>query len=262
MARLLITGASGQLGSVLRDAEPRLATVLRLFDRQPIEALKGEELVLGDIRNLDDMMAATDGIDAVVHLAGIPTEPSMPSDASVAELMDTNIRGTYNVFESARRSGCARVVFASTNHVTGYHPVQSMIGPETSLAPDSYYAVTKTFGEALGRLYHDKYGLDVICIRIGSCRRQPLETRHLSTWLSYGDFTSLVRCCLTARGLGYLVTYGVSANTRTWWLDPSWERLGYRPQDNAEDFAERFHATELFRFQGGAVADAKSRSGY
>jgi uronate dehydrogenase len=170
-------------------------------------------------------------VDAVIHLAAVASE------APFDEILSGNITTTYSLFEGARRAGVRRVVFASTNHVIGFYPRGETVGPDDPVRPDTFYGVSKAFGEALGRLYADKYGLEVVCLRIGSFAERPTTTRQLSIWLSPRDCVQLVRCSLDAPAVGFTLVYGVSANTRSWWEDDAAASLGYRPQDDAEQFA-------------------------
>lgn len=245
--KLLITGASGIVGSMLREGlRGSLAAETRLLDLNPVQPGPGEEAIVGDVTDLAVMRQAISGCDACVHLAAIPVE------ASFDEILHTNIRGSWTVFEAARLEGCPRVVFASSHHATGYYKIDNQIGPEDPGRPDSYYGASKLFGEALGSLFFDKFGLRVACIRIGSALPRPVEQRHLSTWLSPGDLTRLVVACLTAPGLSFAIVYGASANRRVWWdLEPG-RRLGYEPQDDAEMFAAEIEATPSSEFQGGS----------
>jgi len=249
MERLLLTGAAGSIGQVLREGLRDVASVLRLMDREPLSAGPDEEVVSGDIRSLEDARRAAAGCDAVVHLAAIAEE------APFEAILDVNVRGTYNVFEAARLERCRRLVFASSNHVIGFHPVGRTLTPESPIRPDSYYGVSKAFGEALGRLYHDRHGLEVACLRIGTFAPRPSSTRHLSTWLSHRDAVQLFRRCLEAPTIGFLVMYGTSATQRSWWQSPGWEAIGYRPQDDAEAYADDVDDTARYRFQGGEYAE-------
>jgi uronate dehydrogenase len=219
---------------------------MRLLDLNPIQAGIADEVIVGDITDLAVARKAIAGCDACVHLAAIPTE------ATFERILHANIQGTWSVFEAARQEGCPRVVFASSNHATGYYSINDRIGPEHPARPDSYYGVSKLFGEALGSLYHDKFGMSVACIRIGSAEPRPTERRHLSTWLSPGDLTRLVTACLTSPELGFAIVYGASANRRGWWdLEPG-RRLGYEPQDDAETFAPDVEPGPPGEFQGGS----------
>jgi len=177
------------------------------------------------------------GIDCVVHLGGVPKEG--PWDA----ILNHNIADTYNVFEAARQCGVERVIFASSNHVIGYYRVGKTVGIDDPQRPDSRYGVSKVFGEALGRLYADKHGMSVACLRIGSFRERPENARQLATWVSPRDLTQLVRRCIDAPHYRFLVLYGVSNNTRSRWRNPHAALVGYVPLDNAEDYAAELLAS-------------------
>jgi uronate dehydrogenase len=247
--RLLVTGAAGRIGSVLREGLAGQAGVLRLMDIAALEPRAGEEVVQGDVTRLEDARRAVAGCEAVVHLAGIAEE------AGFEEILDTNVRGTFNVFEAARLEGCRRVVFASSNHTIGFYPVGREIGTEVPVRPDSYYGVSKAFGEALGRLYFDRYGVEFVCLRIGAFQAEPLKPRHLWIWLSHRDTVQLVQRSLQAPDVGFLVVYGVSNNSRSWWRRDGWEKLGYAPVDDAEDHVERIGDNLVYRYQGGEFAE-------
>lgn len=235
MKRILITGAAGLVGGVLRE-HLRSDYRLVLLDRVDIADLAaGETGVKGDIRDPAVLAMAMAGVDAVVHLAGEPTEKSWDA------IRDANIDGCYQVVEAARQAGVRRFVFASSNHAIGYYPRSEAIDDKCMPRPDTRYGVSKVFGETLLRFYADKFGLTSVCLRIGTLLRPdaPGELRHLSTWISHRDLAQLVRCAIEA-DVQYEIAYGMSANTRRWWRDDSAGRLGYRPQDDAETFAARF----------------------
>jgi uronate dehydrogenase len=245
MRRLLITGAGGTVGTMLRPGLKGLATHTRLLDLRSLTAEANEEVIVGDVAELAVARRAIAGCDACVHLAAIPVE------APFEEILHANIQGTWSIFEAARREGCERMVFASSNHATGFYPITQRIGPGDVVRPDSYYGVSKVFGEALGSMYHDKFGLRVACVRIGSALPEPVDERNLSTWLSPGDLARLVTACLTAPELGFAIVYGASANRRGWWdLEPG-RKLGYEPQDDSEVYATKVQALSPYRFQGG-----------
>jgi uronate dehydrogenase len=168
-------------------------------------------------------------------MAGISGESTWPA------ISHANIEGTYCALEAARRAGLQRVVLASSNHATGYTPrpdgglLREIDAPPR---PDTYYGVAKVTMEALGSLYVDRYGLDVVCLRIGSAFAEPTSTRMLSTWLSPADTVSLVDAALRAPSPGFAVVWGVSNNTRRWWDLTAARALGYEPADDAEVYAE------------------------
>ena len=238
-----ITGAAGLIGSILsRDLHDEMR--LRLFD---LRRAAGCELL--DLRDLAAVEAAFAGIDSVIHLGALSTE------APFEAILESNIRGTYNVFEAARRRGVRRVVFASSNHVTGMYPRSQRIGPDVPLRPDTYYGVSKAFGESLGRLYAEKWNVSTVCIRIGSMLERPADKRQLATWLSPRDGVALFRACLRAE-VGYAIVYGVSANRRAWWDMTAAHALGYRPVDDAEAYAAEVpdDPSEHLGLQGGVYS--------
>ena len=233
MQRVLITGAAGNIGGVLREGLRGVYPALRLSDIKPLGAAReGEELVQADLRDLAEVEAVMAGVDAVVHLGGVPMEDAW------APIHEVNIIGCYHVFEAARRQGVKRVVFASSNHVIGYHRRSERIDDTAMFRPDSRYGLSKLFGEGLGRLYADKHGIACVALRIGSFQPKPKDLRMLSTWISHRDMVRLVRRALEAEGVHFEIVYGVSANDRNWWDNPGAARIGYAPQDNAEDHAE------------------------
>ncbi len=243
--RLLITGAAGGVGTLLRPLLARPGRTLRLLDVAEVpDTGDGAELVRASVTDLPAMTAACAEVDAVLHLGGLATEHGWD------DILATNIDGTYKVFEAARRAGVPRVVFASTNHTVGFHPRDGREAPDYLFPrPDTYYGVSKVAGEALGSLYHDRYGLDVVCLRIGGCFAKPLDSRMLETWLSPRDAAALVEAALSAPSPGFRVVWGVSDNTRRWWSLAEAEALGYHPRDDAEVYAEEVPPTDE-RFLG------------
>ncbi|AQH02833.1 epimerase [Burkholderia sp. KK1] len=233
MKRILITGAGGLIGRVLR-AGLAGHYALRLADIAPqTPAGEHEEVVTADITRPDALRAIMEGVDTVVHLAGIPDEDTWQ------KIRDMNIDGCYNVFEAARQAGVKRMVFASSNHAVGFHRRDRMIDDTVMFRPDSRYGVSKVFGEALGRLYADKYGMSVACMRIGSFRPddRPSAPRHLASWISHRDMVQLTRRCIDAPDYHFVVVYGVSDNARNRWSNANARALGYVPQDDGETHA-------------------------
>ena len=232
---VLLTGAAGRIGAVLRGGLPERGWALRSLDVVPIaDPRPGEEHVVADVTDPAAMTEAVSGASAVVHLAGVSSESTW------AAVSHANIDGTHCVLEAARRAGVPRVVLASSNHATGFtpRPASGLLREDDGLPrPDTFYGVSKVAVEALGSLYADRYGLEVVCLRIGTALPEPTTTRHLSTWLSPTDQVSLVDAALRAPSPGFAVVWGVSANTRTWWDLTAARALGYHPADDAEVFA-------------------------
>lgn len=257
-ARLLLTGAAGALGKVLRQELRRDTRVLRLSDVASLgSAAAGEELMPCDLADKEAVDAVVQGCDAIVHLGGVATEQPFE------RVLEANIRGTFHVYEAARRHGVRRVVFASSNHVTGFHPVGEVLDADAPRRPDGYYGLSKSFGEDLSRFYFDRYGIESACLRIGSCYPEPRDRRMLVTWQSPGDLTALVRRCLRVANLGHAVVYGVSDNRELWWDNWLAAHLDYAPRDSSEPFRERIEAAQraapqdkAAQFQGGAFVQA------
>ncbi|KVH72775.1 NAD-dependent dehydratase [Burkholderia ubonensis] len=252
--RLLLTGAAGNLGCQLRGALADWADVVRVSDVAPLgDVAAHEEVRVADLADRQAVAALVDGVDAIVHLGGISV------DAPFDDLLEANIRGTYNLYEAARKHGVKRIVFASSNHAIGFHPVTEVLDADSPQRPDSLYGVTKCFGEALSRYYFDRFGIETVCLRIGSSFEAPKNPRMLVTYLSYRDFIELVRCSLLTNRVGHVVVYGVSDNPVKWWDNTKAGFLGFRPRDSSEQFAGRFALTApsadfddpAQRFQGG-----------
>jgi nucleoside-diphosphate-sugar epimerase len=229
--RILLTGAAGAIGTMLRPRLARPGRTLRLLDVVPLTAGPAEEAVTASVSDVDAMVAACADVAAVVHLGGLSRE------APWADILEHNINGTYSALEAARRAGVPRVVFASSNHAVGFRPVDEDAGEYLYPRPDTFYGMSKAAGEALGSLYHDRYGLDVVCLRIGSCAERPENERALATWLSPDDCGRLISAALSVPSPGFRVVWGISANTRARWSLAEARALGYEPADDAEAYA-------------------------
>ncbi|MDR5816630.1 MULTISPECIES: NAD(P)-dependent oxidoreductase [unclassified Caballeronia] len=252
--RLLLTGAAGNLGRQLRGALSQWADVVRLSDIAPLDdAGRHEETSAVDLADIAKVMQLVEGVDAIVHLGGISI------DAPFDDLIEANIRGTYNIYEAARRHGVKRVVFASSNHAIGFHSVTDVLDADSPQRPDSLYGVTKCFGESLSRYYFDRFGIETVCLRIGSSFEEPKNPRMLVTYLSYRDFIELVRCSLFTNRVGHTIVYGASDNPVKWWDNSKAGFLGFNPQDSSTQFNELFppkaptadYDDPAQRFQGG-----------
>ncbi|MGH8791529.1 MAG: NAD-dependent epimerase/dehydratase family protein [Stackebrandtia sp.] len=243
--RILVTGAAGKVGTMLRPRLARPDRVLRLLDVReppPLDDAGAEETVVGSVDDLHAMTAACRDVAAVVHLGGLSGESSLD------EVLRVNVAGTHRVLEATRRAGVGRVVYASSNHAVGFH-ARAEAGPDglagdAEPRPDTMYGWSKVAAEAACRLYCDRYGMDVVCLRIGSWSPRPREVRALATWLSPDDGARLVEASLSAPSPGFRTVWGVSRNTRRWWSLAAGEEIGFRPQDDAEAFAAELIARD------------------
>lgn len=239
--RLLLTGAAGGLGKVLRPRLQGFADIVRVSDLAGTlgDAAAHEEVVSC---NLADR-AATDtlitGCDAIVHLGGVSVERPFE------EILEANIKGIFNVYEAARRHGVKRIVFASSNHVTGFYRQDEHIDAHDLRRPDGYYGLSKSFGEDMAQFNFDRYGIETVSIRIGYSFPEPKDRRSLSSWLSYDDLTELVRRSLFTPAVGHTVVYGMSDNRNTWWSNRHAEHLGFAPRDSSERFRAAIEAQPM-----------------
>ncbi len=237
MKKLVLTGAAGRLGSYLREPLSKMADTLVSTDlADDIGKLyPGEEYIKADLTNLDEMIAATQGADMVVHFGAIVDE------APFETILGPNIVGAYNVWEAAYRNGIRRVVYASSVHAIGMHDRTAGIGLDAPHKPDTFYGLAKCFAEDLASLYWDKRGVESVCMRIFSCA-QVTNARALGTWLSYDDLIHLVEQSITTPVTKFTVVWGISNNDRCPVDNSKADFLGYRPKDNAEQFAEQILA--------------------
>ena len=237
MKRLLITGAAGGLGSVMRDKLAHLADSIRLSDMSDMgEAKSNEEIVtcdLGDAAAVEDLVKGCDGI---VHFGGKSTEGPW------SVINNANIQGVVNLYEAARKQGMPRIVFASSNHAIGFYRQDQVIDNTVYPRPDGLYGVSKVVGEAMANAYHDKFGQETAIVRIGSCFPEPRNHRMLSTWMSYDDFARMIERIFDVPKLGCPIIYGASANTATFWDNSKVAWLGWQPQDNSESYRAQVDA--------------------
>ena len=248
--RLLVTGAAGGIGRLVRGRLGGVAEIVRLSDIQPLDGVgKGEEVEVCDLAEFDAVRSLVRGCDGILHLGGKSIEGTFD------EILQSNLIGLYNVYEAARQEGVSRVLFPSSNHAIGFHEREARLDAAAPLRPDSLYGASKCYGEAIARLYYDKFGIESAIVRIGSCFKEPLDHRMLATWLSPDDFIRLIERVFLAHRLGCPVIYGVSANDECWWDNSSVEYLGWRPRDNAEAFRAQLDA----RFEPPAANDPGTR---
>jgi uronate dehydrogenase len=235
--RLLLTGAAGGLGKVLRERLVPYARILRLSDVADMAPPQAhEEVVPCDLADKAAVDRLLQGCDAIVHLGGISVERPFE------QILEANIKGIFHVYEAARRHGVRRVVFASSNHVIGFHKQTERLDAHSPRRPDGYYGLSKSFGEDMAQFYFDRYGIETVSLRIGSSFPEPANRRMMSTWLSYRDLTELVARSLFTPNVGHTVVYGASANRDLWWDNHAAAHLGFVPQDSSEVFRAQVEA--------------------
>ena len=252
--RLLLTGAAGGLGTVLRPRLKLNCEILRLSDFVDLAPPgKDEEVFRADLADSGAVHDMVSDVDVIVHLGGISVE------GPFAPILQANILGLYNLYEAARKHGVKRIIFASSNHVTGFYRQSETIAPDMPARPDGFYGVSKAFGEDLSRFYFDRHGIETACLRIGSSFPAPKDRRMLATWLSFDDLHRLISACLSTPVLGHSIIYGMSNNAVTWWDNSSARHIGFQPQDSSDPFREAMFTSTgapdlsdpIVQFQGG-----------
>ena len=230
---ILLTGASGNLGRSLARGLSTNGWALRLTDLHPFPdpLPKGASFTQLDLNDGVGLLRAAEGCGTILHFGGVSV------DRPFEEVLGPNLRGLYHIYEAARREQ-ARVVFASSNHSVGFHERAATLDSDCGFRPDSFYGLSKAYGELMGRLYWDKHGVENVNVRIGSSFPEPVDARMLASWLSYGDLTRMMEGCVTAASVGHSVIWGTSNNSRmTWWRHDQRGRIGWAPQDSADPFA-------------------------
>ncbi|MEU0569391.1 NAD(P)-dependent oxidoreductase [Nonomuraea sp. NPDC005983] len=242
--RILVTGAAGRVGTALRPLLARPGRTLRLLDIAPPAPGPPDEpveLVEASFTDQGALDEACQDVDAVIHLGGLSGE------APWEQILAANVDGTQRVLEAVRRQGVPKVVLASSIHAAGFLTRDDGLLPaDAPPRPDTYYGVSKAAVEALGSLYHSRFGIDVSCLRIGAFRPRPVSLPDLAVWLSHEDAARLVEACLAADPPGFRILWGISANTRRWWSLTEGETIGYRPRDDAESFADAIAGADAF----------------
>jgi len=257
--RLLITGAAGMLGNVMRRELTDVADVVRLNARKPFDDLQEhEEAAICDITDADAVMEMVKGVDAVVHMAGVSRENTFDA------ILDANIRGFYNLYEACRKNGVKRVAWASSVHAVGFYPTTQVLDTDVPLRPDSNYGVSKAFGEALAQYYWDKYNLESVSVRVYSSFPEPTDRRQLNTYLSFSDCAEVFRQSLLAPVVGHSVIYGVSDNKVKFTSNRKAAHIGFHPKDSSEPFRQKVQSStpvpeisdRFIATHGGAFAAA------
>ena len=237
LKKIVLTGAAGRLAGYLRAPLAAKCETLISTDIAPLTdpLIKGESFVQADLADYAKMAEIIKGADMVVHFGGHPDEKPFE------DILHANIIGCYNIWQAAHEAGVRRIVYASSIHAVGLHPKTTAINIHTPHRPDSYYGLAKCFAEDMAKLYWDKKGLEAVCLRILSCANVT-NSRALGSWLSYDDLIHLVERAVDTPTTGFAVIYGVSNNDRSPVDNSGASFLGYRPRDNAEQFAEEILA--------------------
>lgn len=231
--RVLITGAAGNIGHVLREELSQRYPVLRLSDIASLgDARQGEEVMEADITDYPAMLNLMEGVDAVIHLGGSADGRDWDT------ICKLNLMGARNVFEAARQKGVKRIIFASSNHAMGMYPITEALSSQMPPRPDTYYGISKAYAESMLRYYVDKYGMSAVCLRIGSFQPEPQDARQLMTWISHRDMVQLVWRSLEHQDLAFEVALGFSGNKTLKTDDPGARKIGYQPKDDAEVFRD------------------------
>lgn len=263
MKTILMTGAAGGIRTHLR-AQFKGQYALRLSDRDLIGDLgDGESFVQADLTDFDAMRAAAEGVDGILHFGGCAGESDWQT------ILDANIVGMRNVYEAALQAGVKRVVWASSNHAVGFYRRDQTVDHTVYPKPNSRYGVSKVFGEAMGSLYAEKYGLEVVNLRIGNVDTEPVDKRRLAIWISPRDLAQLCTIALDHPDIRFEIFYGASDNARSWWDNSNAEAFGYKPQDRSEDYADEVLAKEPPAsaddpdeiYQGGAFVSTEQGGG-
>lgn len=257
--RILLTGAAGGLGKVLRERLRPYANILRLSDIGEMAPAAGphEEVVHCDLADKAEVQRLVEGVDAILHFGGVSVERPFE------EILGANICGVFHIYEAARRHGVKRVVFASSNHVIGFYQQDERLDARSARRPDGYYGLSKSYGEDMASFYFDRYGIETVSIRIGSSFPEPANRRMMSTWLSYDDLTQLIERCLYTANVGHTVVYGMSDNRDVWWDNHLAAHLDFQARDSSEVFRDKVEAQPLPAaddpariYQGGAFVAA------
>lgn len=255
---ILVTGAAGHLGrSVAKHlaqalVDGRIAR-LRLTDIAPIpDPLErphpGLERLEAPLSTPEAAEVLTRGMEAVIHLAGIPTETEW------SRLIPANLAGPAYLWDACVGNGVDRVLFASSNHAVGLYPVETRIDHTAPPRADSRYGVTKAFGEQLAQLYAAKTPVRGFCMRIGSCFRHASAKRHLKAFQSRADLNRLIDVGLTA-DYRFEIVYGLSKIEDGYWDNRNAYQLGYAPQDHPRDMMREPVDQTEYRFQGGGFPE-------
>ena len=224
--RILVTGAAGAVGTaVVKGMKDRYS--LRGFDRAPMPDI--EDAIVGDVTDFDVVLQATQDMEAVIHLAGNPS-----GGAPWEDILQNNIIGTYNVFEAARQNGVRRIAFASRAGLLAPYPKDIMRTVDMTPRPETYYSISKVFGENLGYMYSARFDMEFVSVRIGNFKRDRDLPTHPHQ-LSHGDAARVFEQAVTQPGVKFEVVFGVSDSTWALYdLEHGRQVIDYHPQDKSD----------------------------
>lgn len=239
--KLLITGCNGLVGRILWN---NLADSFELYGLDISQRKSSGNIFQADISDPEQVQTIFAHIPGLTHIAHLAGDARVEADWE--SIFKINIGGTKNIYEAAHSHGVRRIVFASSNHATGAYEgfppsLHTRLNPtpitvHDPIRPDSFYGASKAAGEALARMYFELYGLESICLRIGSVTRDNdphANSRYQSTWLSHRDLVQLVKKSLLA-DIKFGIYYGVSGNKKRFWdISNAKIELGYNPEDDA-----------------------------
>lgn len=228
---IVLTGAAGRVGRVIRSHLRERYGHIILTDIEEIDdCQEGESFEQGDISDFSFVDGLAKRSVGIVHLAGL-----VASHFTFEENIGPNYQGTHNVFRAAAENEVANVVYASSHHAVGFIKRGQKIDHATAHRPDTEYGLSKAFGESAAAYFADKFGLDILSIRIGYVGPDVPNERRLHTWVSPRDLTQLIGIGLRTKGMGHQIVYGVSDCDEPFFDNGNAEQLGYRPQDHSRD---------------------------
>lgn len=229
--RIVLTGASGRLGSYLREPLSKITKKLVSTDKDDIgKTLHNEVFKKLNIKNFKEVNKILKKTDLIIHFGAYSNE------GPFQEILESNILGTYNIWKSAKKNKIKRIIFASSIHSVGMYRANETINHKVMHKPDTFYGLSKCFGENLAQMYWDKCGIECLTIRILSCAKVTSK-RSLSTWLSYDDLIRIVIQSTKIKKLGFEIIYGVSNNKR---LNVDNTNATRKLKINIKDNAEKF----------------------